>query len=285
MASDAEARIWAVMAASGTGKGVWVKGQLRELNPPRLVIWDFKDEYGEFAKMASTLGHVLSAMKKAGADGPLRIRYRPRSFGDKAMRREFETLCSLVQAWGKCTFLAEELSNVTMPSWAPPAWRMMSSGGRHELIHIIGVSQNPASIDKMFLSNCTLIHVGPLHQEEHRNAVEKSMDVMAGSLADLVKFQWVEKNRDTGEFTAGVVRIKGVSAPAAPAIPQRRRRPGQAPQPTPQIAPSGSGASASARGVTTPSQRRVSSKKVEPPSTALQGHNGAKRANRKRPTP
>jgi len=258
MASDAEARIWGVMAASGTGKGVWVKVQLRELNPSRLVIWDFKDEYGEFAKMATTLGHVLAAMRKAGPDGPLRIRYRPRSFGDKAMRREFETLCSLVQAWGKCTFLAEELSNVTMPSWAPPAWRMMSSGGRHELIHIIGVSQNPASIDKMFLSNCTLIHVGPLHEEAHRNAVEKSMDVQPGSLADLVKFQWVEKNRDTGEFTAGVVRIKGVPAPALPAVPQRRRRPGQL-----QLAATASGASPSGRGPRTPSQGTVPTPKVK----------------------
>jgi hypothetical protein len=279
MASDAEARIWGVMAASGTGKGVWVKGQLRELKPARLVIWDFKDEYGEFAKMASSLTEVLNAMRKAGAEGPLRIRYRPRSFGDKAMRREFETLCSLVQAWGRCTFLAEELSNVTMPGWAPPAWRMMSSGGRHELIHIIGVSQNPASIDKMFLSNCTLIHVGPLHEEAHRNAVEKSMDVMPGSLADLVKFQWIEKNRDTGEFTAGVVRIKGVTAPPLPAVPQRRRR-GVALLPNASTAsdasPSGTGAPAS-------SKRASRASKWAPSSTGRVAQTGARRATGKRP--
>lgn len=281
MASDAEARIWGVMAASGTGKGVWVKGQLRALAPRRLVIFDFKDEYGEFAEMATTLGQVLEAMKKAGADGPLRIRYRPRSFGDKAMRREFEALCSLVQAWGNCTFLAEELSNVTMPGWAPPAWRMMSSGGRHERIHIIGVSQNPASIDKMFLSNCTLIHVGPLHEEAHRNAVEKSMDVMPGSLADLVKFQWIEKNRDTGEFTAGVVKIKGVTSPTVPAVPQRRRRGAAAAQ----SAPTGSGTTSSATGSPPPSQRGASASKVRPSSTGRAAHVGAASAKRKRPTP
>ncbi len=281
MASDAEARIWGVMAASGTGKGVWVKGQLRALKPARLVIWDFKDEYGEFAKMASSLTEVLNAMRKAGAAGPLRIRYRPRSFGDKAMRREFETLCSLVQAWGRCTFLAEELSNVTMPGWAPPAWRMMSSGGRHELIHIIGVSQNPASIDKMFLSNCTLIHVGPLHEEAHRNAVEKSMDVMPGSLADLVKFQWIEKNRDAGEFTAGVVRIKGVAAPPLPAVPQRRRR-GVALLPN---APTASDASPSATGAPASSKRASRASKLAPStsSTGRVAQTGARRATGKRP--
>ncbi|HWH83469.1 MAG TPA: hypothetical protein VNU71_14655 [Burkholderiaceae bacterium] len=265
MASDAEAKIWGVMAASGTGKGVWIKGQLRELKPARLVIWDFKDEYGEFAKPAKTLADVLKAMRAAGADGALRLRYRPRSFGDKAMRREFETLCSLVQAWGSCTYLVEELSNVTMPGWAPPAWRMMASGGRHELIHIIGVSQNPASIDKMFLSNCTLIHVGPLHEEAHRDAVERSMDVMRGSLADLVKFQWVEKNRDTGEFTAGVVRIKGVPAPALPVVPQRRRRVLQA---VPN-APTGRPASGTATGAPRPGQagRRAATLQPVPPPT------------------
>lgn len=229
MAADADAAIWGVMAASGTGKGVWLKGQLRELKPKRLVIWDFKKEYQEFAPLVPKLADVRRRMVAAGGEGPAAIAYRPRSFGDKAMRAEFEALCSLVQAWENCTFIAEELSNVTMPSWAPPAWRMMSSGGRHERIHIIGVSQNPASIDKMFLSNCTLIHVGPLHEEAHRNAVEKSMDVAPGSLADLVKFQWVEKNRDTGEFTTGVVRIKGVPAPPTPTVPRRRRRGGAEP--------------------------------------------------------
>jgi hypothetical protein len=200
------------------------------------------------------------------------------------MRREFETLCSLVQAWGKCTFLAEELSNVTMPSWAPPAWRMMSSGGRHELIHIIGVSQNPASIDKMFLSNCTLIHVGPLHEEAHRNAVEKSMDVMPGSLADLVKFQWVEKNRDTGEFTAGVVRIKGAPAPALPAVPQRRRRAFanlQIASSNLQInAATPTGASPTGSGASSSSRKGVSASKVRPSSTGRLAH----KANGKRPS-
>src|SRR6218665_439484 len=193
MAADRDAEIWGVMAASGSGKGVWINAQLRALKPRRLVIWDFKNEYQEHtgekpgAKCDRTLAEVRAAMIAAGSTGPLRIRYRPRTFDDKGMRREFETLCSLVQAWESCTFLAEELSNVTMPGWAPPAWRMMSTGGRHEGIHIIGVSQNPASIDKQFLSNCTLIHVGQLHEHAHRQAVERSMDLMPGELANLVQ--------------------------------------------------------------------------------------------------
>jgi len=238
MASELDARIIAVMAASGSGKGVWIKNMLRAENPQRLVIWDFKNEYQEFtgerpkAPCKNTLGDVRRAMTKAG-DGPLRIRYAPRIAYSQAsgkpvdaakeMRSQFEALCALVQAWENCWFLAEELSNVTMPSWAPPAWRMMTTGGRHEGITIIGVSQNPAQIDKQFLSNCTLIHVGQLHEHAHRQAVEKSMDVLPGELSDLVQFQWVEKHRQTGEFTTGVVTVKGKPAPPTPRAPITRR--------------------------------------------------------------
>lgn len=243
MAADNDAEIWGVMAASGSGKGVWLKDRLRELNPKRLVIWDFKKEYGEFAPLVPTLKHVRDAMLKAGGSGPLRIAYRPQSFKDKEMKREFEGLCSLVQAWENCTFLVEELSNVTLPGWAPPAWRMMSTGGRHEGVHIIGVSQNPASIDKQFLSNCTLIHVGSLHEYVHRNAVEKSLDVMPGELADLIKYQWVEKDRKTGELRVGVVPTPWEkNPPPTPTPPRRRARggaaPSQAPVPAPTVAPS-----------------------------------------------
>lgn len=214
------------MAASGSGKGVWLKDQLRKLKPRRLVIFDFKNEYGEFAQLVPSLSAVRAAMLKAGARGALAIRYRPQSFADKPMKREFEALCSLVQAWESCTFLVEELSNFTTPSWAPPAWRMMTTGGRHEGIHIIGVAQQPALIDKTFLSNCTLIHVGSLHEHAHRQAVERSMDIEPGSLADLVQYQWIEKDRKTGEFRVGVVRCEWATPPAAPTVPRRRSRGG-----------------------------------------------------------
>jgi hypothetical protein len=231
MASDLDARIIGVMAASGSGKGLWLKQWLRDENPQRLVVWDFKNEYQEFtgerknAKCSNTLADVRKAMIAAG-EGPLRIRYRPRTIagGDKGMRKEFEALCTLVQAWEHCVFLVEELSNVTQPGWAPPAWRMMTTGGRHEGITIIGVSQSPALIDKTFLSNCTLIHVGQLHEHAHRNAVEKSMDVHPGELADLVQFQWVEKHRQSGTFEAGVIVPPKVRAPPIPTLPTRRGR-------------------------------------------------------------
>lgn len=237
MAASNDARIWGVMAASGSGKGLWLNDFLRREKPARLVISDFKLEYAEHAPLlVRNLSDVRAAMLKDG-DGPLRIRFKskPGTTGKQQMA-EFEGLCRLVQAWQNCCFLAEELSNFTTPSWAPPAWREMTTGGRHENVHIVGVAQNPALIDKTFLSNCTMIHVGPLRQAAHRQAVALSMDVDPGRLAKLVKFQWMEKDFDTGEVTTGWVQIPGKKAP--------------------RNAPTGTGPSGTATGAATPGQRK-----------------------------
>lgn len=214
MAADLEARIWGVVGASGTGKGVWIKGQIRALAPPRIIVWDFKKEYeGEAGKRLSpTLADVRAQVIAAG-DGPLRVRYCPRGAGEKALRKEFEGLCELVYAAEHCVFVAEELANVTTPGWAPAAWRKMTTSGRHAGIHIIGATQTPALVDKTFLGNCTLIHAGPLREDAHRKAVARSMDIDPGRLAKLVKFQWIEKDFDSGEVTTGFTYPKGKRAP------------------------------------------------------------------------
>lgn len=214
MAADADARIWAAIGASGTGKGLWVKQHLRRERPPRLVVWDFKREYGEFARLVPTLAGIRAGMLQAGAAGPLRVAYCPHGSGDKAMRKEFEALCELVYAWGECTYLVEELSNVTTPGWAPAAWRKMTTSGRHEVVHIIGTTQTPALVDKAFLGNATLIHCGALREFEHRKAVARSMDIDPARLADLAKFEWLEKDFDTNEVTQGRIRFPGARAPS-----------------------------------------------------------------------
>lgn len=205
MAASNDLQCWGVMAASGSGKGLWIKAQLRALMPRRLVVYDYKDEYDEFGgRLFTSLEAVRQAMLKAGPAGPAVIRFRSRPGTDaKKKMREFEGLCRLVQAWQDCVFIAEELSNVTTPGWAPAAWREMTTGGRHERVHIIGVAQNPALIDKTFLSNCTLIHVGPLREFRHRQAVARSMDVPVEKVTALVQFQWIERDHNTRELREG----------------------------------------------------------------------------------
>lgn len=228
--SSNEARIWAVIGASGTGKGLWIKQQLAALQPARLVIWDFMDEYGDHARPSATLDAIRRDMIRAGRSGPLRVRYTPRGTGEKAMRKEFETLCELVYAWGACVFVAEELSNVTTPAWAPPAWRKMSTSGRHMGIALIGVTQNPALIDKTYLSNCTLVHVSGLRNNAHRDYVAREIDCPVERITALEPFQYIERDHVARELRFGTVSL-------------------------PKNAPRGRGPSASATGAAKPSQR------------------------------
>lgn len=215
MASDADARIVGVIGASGQGKGVWLKGQILAERPGRLVVWDFMDEYGDLIKSlggnpkaATSLEAVRKAMLQAGG-GPLLVRYVPRGSGQKALTREFEALCEMVYAWGRCTFVAEELANVTTPSWAPASWRKMTTSGRHRLVWIYGVTQSPALVDKSFLGNCTLIHCCALREHAHRVAVAKAMDIPDAEIATLVKFEYLEKDYETGKVSRDRVTPPG----------------------------------------------------------------------------
>lgn len=249
MAVSNDAKIWAVIGASGTGKGLWIKQQLGAIKPPRLVCWDFKNEYSDFARAVATTGEIRKAMIQAGDSGPLCVRYMPHGAGDKAVRKEFETLCELVYAWGHCTFIAEELSNVTTPGWAPAAWRKMTTSGRHEAVHIIGATQNPALVDKTFLGNCTLVHVCALREYPHRQYVARSIDCSLERVTALQKFQFLERDYDTGELREGRVTVPGTPQKTFESLEA-------AVTASVKKAATARGRSASARGVTKPLRRK-----------------------------
>lgn len=218
MAASNDVHIWAVIGASGQGKGLWVKQKLREIKPARLVAWDFMDEYGDFAKPVATLEGIRQAMLKAGT-GPLSVRYVPKGAGEKALRREFEALCSLVYAWGHCVFIAEELANVTTPGWAPAAWRKMTTSGRHAAVHIIGMTQTPALVDKTFLANASMVHVCALREQPHRIYVARKIDCDLQEIVDLQRFEYIE--RDYG--AANELRKGKVKVPGGAPTPRGRR--------------------------------------------------------------
>ncbi|WP_377704928.1 hypothetical protein [Pseudoduganella sp. UC29_71] len=211
MATDNEARIWAVMGQSGTGKGLWVKKKLKELKPNRILILDPQDEYGDFASPVSTASDMARLVTKAGDNGTFRVRYVfPKSATADHFARIFDLSCQLTYLARNCVFLPEELSNFTKPSWAPPLWKRMCNSGRHEGVHVIGVSQYPAQIDKAFLSNATLIHVGFLGEESHRKAVAARMDISPDVIRDLQDLHYLEWERKTRSIQRGTIRTTGL---------------------------------------------------------------------------
>lgn len=168
------ARIEAYIGASGSGKGVSIKRRLSDLKPARLLVWDPRDEYGRHADAVRELPELVRRVAAAGA-GPFRLRYVPG--GAVSLRDAFGVVCRLAFAAGNLVLLAEELSDVTAPSWAPPAWRQVTTQGRHRGLHVLGAAQRPAMIDKAFLANCTRIRCGALAYAPDRRAMATELDL------------------------------------------------------------------------------------------------------------
>ncbi len=170
-----KADIIAVIGASGTGKSSYIKKTLLK-SYRRLLIWsplEKTDDYASFCAGVVVTGKIseLVALVRTKAKA---IIYVPTG-NDAAVKKQFDLFCRIVWELEGCTVLVEELSRVTMASWAPQAWKNLSTAGRHQGLTIIGTSQRPSTIDKDFLGNCTEIRC-------YRMNYDNDAKVMADSL-------------------------------------------------------------------------------------------------------
>lgn len=227
MAPPGKAVVVAALGARGSGKSAWVKRQLEDARPPRLLVWDPMREYAGVAGCIpmSDLAGVIRAMKGAR----WRIAYQPPDTA--GMEEQFELLCRAIKAAKRCVFIAEELAFVTTPSRSPPAWRELCLLGRHTThaeATIIGVSQRPASIDKDFLSCCDVIHCGRLAYARDAAAVAPYLGIDHRELMTLADLHYIERTPDQAQCVRAVLTFgntlpKNKSAPAAPPKAQRLR--------------------------------------------------------------
>ncbi len=214
MAVQARPQIEAYIGMTGSGKGVSITRRLRALKPARMIVWDPRGEYAEWAPHAApTLPALVEQVMKAG-QGPMRARYV--HDGRVDIEQAFGVVCRLAFEAGNCVLLAEELSDVTKPSYAPPAWRRCLTQGRHKGLHIIGATQRPALIDKTFLGNCTRIRACCMAYADDRRAMAKELDVAESVLAGLTtqdtengaRIEYVERERRPPSVVRGVITIK-----------------------------------------------------------------------------
>lgn len=196
-----KAQIIAVMGASGSGKSTFIKRALRKPKPARLMVWDPMGEYAEFGQVFSSLGGMVDMLGKVGA-GKFSVVFQP-SHHEKARAKQFDVFCGLAMALGNLTLVAEELKFVTKPGYAPLRWSAVTMTGRHKGLRVIGASQRPASIDKDFLGNCTIIRTGRLAYPEDVKAVSRAMQVQEAQIADLKPLEWIEKDMSTGKVSSG----------------------------------------------------------------------------------
>lgn len=197
------ADVIAVIGATGSGKGVYVKNYWLKKSAKRLLIWDYMREYAPFVTLfTDKLGPVIAAMK-----GPqFQAAFLP-SFEDKTRKAQFDMFCKAAVHAGNVSLIVEELSFVTSPSFAPAGWKMVSSVGRHKGLRVVGCSQRPAQVDKAFWSNCTEIHCGFLNYEEDQKVMSKVLGVPIDEIKALKPLQYIHKNVRTKEITRGFVKV------------------------------------------------------------------------------
>lgn len=179
-----KAQIEAYIGSTGSGKGVSIKVRLVGLCDLPLIIWDPRDEYGAQAVKVTAAGLVEAGRKiKAGQGRGVRVRFV--HDGKSNIAKAFAMVCDVAFRAGNCVFMAEELSDVTTASLAPPEWKRCITQGRHQGLVILGAAQRPALIDKTFLGNCTYIRCFMLRYAADRKAMAEAMDVDPSIIQDL----------------------------------------------------------------------------------------------------
>lgn len=198
-----KAEVIAVIGATGSGKGVYIKNYALKKSDRRLLIWDYMREYQPFVDLSTEkLAPVIGAMKGKN----FRVAFQP-SFDDAVRKQQFDALCKAAVHAGDVRLVVEELSFVTSPSFAPPGWKMVTSVGRHKGLRVIGASQRPAQVDKAFWSNCTEIHCGFLNYEEDQKTMAKVLGVTVDDIKGLEPLQYFHKDVRTKKIVLGRVKV------------------------------------------------------------------------------
>ena len=200
------ANITAVIGASGNGKGLFVKQELQRWRGPVLV-WSQLERTDQYAKVIGGRCYAsIAAMVTVIQKGERRLVLVPPK-DPKQVKVMFDRFCRV--AWelpGWCV-VVEELSRVTLPSWAPPAWKDLSTAGRHQGLRIIGTSQRPAQIDKDFLGNCSEVRCYGLVYGNDAKTMADVMAVTPEHLRNLPKFHYVHRYIAEKRNVSGVVSL------------------------------------------------------------------------------
>jgi len=196
--------IGAILGASGSGKSSLMKLELIALDPPRLMVWDPKGEYGAYGSAVpgtrsrpSALDDLVRKVAGAGERSSFKLVFRP-VLSRSAMRDQFNVFCQLAERAGNCFVLVDELADVTEPGWAPEGWERLTRQGRHAGITIRGASQRPAEIDKSFFGNASHIAVFRMNAEGDVDRCAKLLGVDSVRVRSLAPLEWIERDMLTG---------------------------------------------------------------------------------------
>lgn len=205
----AKALTIAAFGARGTGKTAWVKQQIAKARPPRLLVWDFKNDPA--LEGVGTTCTSLPAMIAGAKAARFQLRYLVDHGRD--IHAQFDLFCQCAWLAGDVLIFVDELPEVTKANKAPVAWRRVVNVGRlyrghdgkERSISIIGAGQRPAECDKSFISNADVIHTGRLSHAGDARELAQSLGCDFKLLMNLPDLHWVEKEAAKTTFSQGVL--------------------------------------------------------------------------------
>lgn len=205
--NDNTAKVIGIMGATGCGKSYFLRKTMARPARKRTLIWSPKERIDNYAgmypgsKVCTTAAHVLAALK-AAKSGPVHLVFKP-TLDRKKDSALFGAVCKMAMAAGNITVVAEEVHTVTMPSWAPDGWSELIMMGRGYGVEVFALSQRPASIDKDFFSNMSMLHVGRMNFDDDVKTCAKALRVPVSDVQNLSGHQWIERDILSGTTRKG----------------------------------------------------------------------------------
>jgi len=204
------AKVVGIMGATGSGKSYTLRQFLArsKIAKHRSIFWSPKEAIDRYQDLypgsvvCTTTTAVLNEVKRAGPKGACHVVFVP-TLNKKKDKALFGVVCKIAKAAGNIALIAEEIGTVVEPNGGADGWYELVTMGRAYGVEMFALSQRPASIDKDFFSNMSLLHVGRMNYDDDVKVCAKALRVPATDVANLVGYQWIERDILTGKTTRG----------------------------------------------------------------------------------
>lgn len=195
----------AIIGATGCGKTTELKKRLAVKKRTRTLIWSPKESLDNYASyypgtiLTSSIAEVRRIERAAGKGG-FHVVFVP-TLNQKKDMAAFDVFCKIALDAANLTLVVEELHSVTQASNAPDGWRKINFMGRGFGVHVFGLSQRPASVDKAFMGSLSFIHVGRLPHPPDQKAIADVIGIDKAEICNLTGYQAIQKDFQTGKIT------------------------------------------------------------------------------------
>ena len=200
-----EAEFHALIGTTGCGKTYELKKRLKKLKPRRTLIWSPKERIDNYAAfypksiVVTTASEVLHILRQAGKTGGFHIVFKS-TLNQKKDTELFNVVCKGLMWAGNVVLVAEELHTVTTASHACDGWRHICFMGRGFGLHVFGLSQRPASVDKAFMASLSSVWVGRLEELSDQKVMAGKLKVPLEEVTALIGYGSIFRNNINGEI-------------------------------------------------------------------------------------